>query len=325
MMQTQNEASSHIISHGLWQMSWKGHSADSGATVQEMYALLDKYSRDLERRAPPVITHATHAPNKDVVLITDTTSTLGAALLAQLCEMAEVARVYAMNGRGTEPLVNRQRAALAERSHDANAVLTAKVTFVEAQVGQPYLGIGESLYCEIRDSLTHIVHNGEPPRRYAHRQGLQTDGHLRTQHGPLTLSRLYASSPRSTSSSTYVPLSISRSLRRVQRCPASYSSAQLASCTVRRPALEIHDRLPSLVSLAARAHLNALGTDPCAPVKEEYDDASVSVGDVDSQARWVAEQLLVRATPLPSLTIRIGQISGSDLNGAWNYKELSHG
>ena len=63
--------------------------------------------------------------------------------------------------------------------------------------------------------------------------------------------------------------------------------------------------------------------DPTNPIKEEFVDARIAVGTGYSESKWVAEQLLAlatRKTSLPTVTVREGQIAGSD-NGAWNTRE----
>ncbi|KAI0085552.1 hypothetical protein BDY19DRAFT_1020953 [Irpex rosettiformis] len=63
--------------------------------------------------------------------------------------------------------------------------------------------------------------------------------------------------------------------------------------------------------------------DHAQPIKEELVNADVAVGTGYSESKWVCEQLLAvasRDTPLPSVSVRVGQIAGGD-NGAWNVHE----
>ncbi|KAI5119742.1 hypothetical protein M0805_008672 [Coniferiporia weirii] len=60
------------------------------------------------------------------------------------------------------------------------------------------------------------------------------------------------------------------------------------------------------------------------PVKEEFVEAASAVGAGYSESKWVCEELLSVAsqkTPLESVIVRIGQMSGMNTNGCWNTKE----
>ena len=73
----------------------------------------------------------------------------------------------------------------------------------------------------------------------------------------------------------------------------------------------------------ANHHHGAPDTDRTRPIKEEFVDASVAAWTGYSESKWVCEQLLAlasRTTPLASVSLRVGQIAGSD-NGAWNVHE----
>ena len=65
------------------------------------------------------------------------------------------------------------------------------------------------------------------------------------------------------------------------------------------------------------------------PALEELVDASVAVGMGYGESKWVCEQLLGRAseavsavgTSFRAIAVRLGQITGTSGNGAWNTAE----
>ncbi|KAJ3532134.1 hypothetical protein NM688_g7468 [Phlebia brevispora] len=64
--------------------------------------------------------------------------------------------------------------------------------------------------------------------------------------------------------------------------------------------------------------------DPTKPCKEGLIDATVSVGTGYSESKWVSEQILNRAskqTPLRTVAVRVGQLTGSSISGAWKPAE----
>lgn len=67
-----------------------------------------------------------------------------------------------------------------------------------------------------------------------------------------------------------------------------------------------------------------LDVDHSEPVKEGPVDPAIAVGTGYGESKWVAERLLEVATQqagVPTTSVRIGQLSGSESNGAWNHGE----
>lgn len=60
------------------------------------------------------------------------------------------------------------------------------------------------------------------------------------------------------------------------------------------------------------------------PIQEGPVEPAVAVGAGYGESKWVAERLLEVAsnqTSTPTVSVRIGQLSGSEGNGAWNYND----
>ena len=136
--------------------------------------MVEKYSSDFPKHVPKVA-----QPCKDIIFVTGTTGGLGAALLACLVDDPKVQRVYAVNRKTGGSLEARQRRVLVERGYDADHILgSGKVILVDANMDGENFGIAKRLYEEvagesynvygqitnftrqIRDCVTHIIHNG---------------------------------------------------------------------------------------------------------------------------------------------------------------------
>ncbi|KDQ15200.1 hypothetical protein BOTBODRAFT_145241 [Botryobasidium botryosum FD-172 SS1] len=126
------------------------------ATTQELEALVAKYTADFPVHRPTV-----PAPSSEVALVTGTTGGLGSALLAHLVMLPTVSRIYAFNRKDVKgrPLKQRQAEALTVRGLDGSVVDSPKVVLIEGNGAAPDLGISESLFAEMRDSVTFIIHN----------------------------------------------------------------------------------------------------------------------------------------------------------------------
>ncbi|RPD79527.1 acetyl-CoA synthetase-like protein [Lentinus tigrinus ALCF2SS1-7] len=95
---------------------------------------------------------------KDVVLITGTTGGFGCDVLEHLLREDEVELVYAFNRPGVD-VTERQRGRFVERGLDVGLLSSPKFQLVEAELDVPGFGISTTLLDEIRDRVTHIVHN----------------------------------------------------------------------------------------------------------------------------------------------------------------------
>ncbi|KAH9931804.1 uncharacterized protein B0H18DRAFT_1093226 [Fomitopsis serialis] len=91
----------------------------------------------------------TYTSGGDVILVTGTTGSLGCALLVRLAADSGVSKVYALNrtAKNGESL-------LIDVDLDEG-----KVVLLEGDLIAPRFGIERSIYNEMRDSVTHIIHN----------------------------------------------------------------------------------------------------------------------------------------------------------------------
>lgn len=144
-----------------------------------MLNMVHDLSAGLERRE-----YVSAGPHRaeigDVILLTGTTGSLGTALLSSLASCTGVKRIYAVNrGHPEMSLVDRQRRALNDLGFEIPVTFLSKITFVEASLHLPGLGISTALLKEVsqsrrdtirmltlihkmRSSVTTIIHNAWP-------------------------------------------------------------------------------------------------------------------------------------------------------------------
>ncbi|GJE93572.1 acetyl-CoA synthetase-like protein [Phanerochaete sordida] len=247
---------------------------DDKEVVAAMHAMAEKYSKDLTKHTPRA-----ERPDTNVVLVTGTTGSLGAALLSALVDDPHVSKVYAVNRKGGEPLEDRQLRVLADRGYDGERIVkSGKVVFVETDVSEDNLGLQSDVYQEIRDSVTHILHNAWP---------------VNFNH-PLN--------------------SFEPSVRSVRN---------LVDLTLSSP----FSPPPQMLFVSSIGLLNHVSRTQ--PIPEVPIDASVALNTGYTESKWVGETILKnvseemsrQGTPLRTIVMRLGQITGSSGNGAWSTAE----
>ncbi|EKM51198.1 uncharacterized protein PHACADRAFT_103930 [Phanerochaete carnosa HHB-10118-sp] len=247
---------------------------DGKQRIAAMHAMVQKYSKDLPRHTPKA-----DRPAESVVLVTGTTSSMGAALLAAFVDDPKVCKIYAVNRKGLQSLEERQKHVLAERGYDAERIVKSrKVAFIDTDTSSDKLGLQNNIYEEVRSSITHILPTAWPVN-------------------------------------FKLPLSFFDSSVRSLRNLVDLS---LASSFSPPPQLLFVSSI-GMLAHAGRSH----------PVPEEPVDASIALANGYTESKWVAETLLNNisdnlakaGTPLRTVVVRLGQITGSSGNGAWNTAE----
>ncbi|KAH9840963.1 uncharacterized protein C8Q71DRAFT_854811 [Rhodofomes roseus] len=128
--------------------------------VKAMRAMVEAYSKDFPTHQPSPL--ATAVPRgRDVVLLTGTTGSLGCHILAQLIADPGVTQIYALNrpSKNGQSLRDRQKAAAVDRGLDVDIDGSGKVTLLEADLTLPQFGLTDTNYQEMRNLITHIIHN----------------------------------------------------------------------------------------------------------------------------------------------------------------------
>ncbi|OSD01062.1 acetyl-CoA synthetase-like protein [Trametes coccinea BRFM310] len=123
---------------------------------EDLWQYVNKYSENLPERPAALVGRP--ASRKDVVLITGTTGGFGCDALEHLLRDESVERVYAFNRKGSEAL-ERQHAQFRARGLDETLLNGPKFRLVEVILHEPGFGLEPTLLDEIRQSVTHILHN----------------------------------------------------------------------------------------------------------------------------------------------------------------------
>ncbi|KAJ3842699.1 putative aminoadipate reductase [Lentinula raphanica] len=97
---------------------------------------------------------------KHVVLLTGSTGNLGAQLLEMLLSNEAVARVYTLNRPAAKAsMLERHRERFEDKALDTSLLQSEKLVFLEGETSKPNLGLADSIYKELQESLTHVIHN----------------------------------------------------------------------------------------------------------------------------------------------------------------------
>ncbi len=112
---------------------------DKHSAILAMKLMVEKYSLQFPTHKPCENPTSVH---HDTLVITGTTGSLGAALLAELMVAPNVAHIYAINRKSQKPLLERQMEAF-QRMGLANAVIqpSTNVTFIEANLEEENLDL----------------------------------------------------------------------------------------------------------------------------------------------------------------------------------------
>ncbi|KAF8878948.1 putative aminoadipate reductase [Infundibulicybe gibba] len=133
-----------------------GGSADLGSSKADIEAMIEKYSLGLNKG---LVATANQRANH-VVLLTGTTGNLGSQLLASLLRDDKVDRVYALNRSSqSHAMLDRHALRFEDKELDLKLLASEKLTFVEGDASQHLLGLSESIYEELRNSVTIVIHN----------------------------------------------------------------------------------------------------------------------------------------------------------------------
>jgi len=130
--------------------------SDTTQHIKAMEAMVQKYSYTFPSR----IIAVTQKPKGEVVLLTGSTGSLGTILLSHLLRNPSVSQVFALNRpSSSKSLEIRQREAFEDKGLKATLLASRKLQLVETNLDQDQLGLNETLYSELRDSTTLIIHS----------------------------------------------------------------------------------------------------------------------------------------------------------------------
>ncbi|KAH9895845.1 acetyl-CoA synthetase-like protein [Cubamyces lactineus] len=129
---------------------------ETSPTPETLWKYVEKYSAQLPARPANLVDRP--RASKEVIVITGTTGGFGCDALEHLLHDENVEKVYAFNRKGTNAL-ERQRGQFRARGLDESLLDKPKFKMVDAVLHEPGFGIDPELLDEIRNSVTHILHN----------------------------------------------------------------------------------------------------------------------------------------------------------------------
>ncbi|RPD58224.1 acetyl-CoA synthetase-like protein [Lentinus tigrinus ALCF2SS1-7] len=133
----------------------RSEPATTSVTPQDLVDLVEKYSSNLPPRPSPL---RQREQTKDTILITGTTGGFGCDILEHLLLDEGVEKIYAFNRPGSQAM-ERQRASFRKRGLDETLLESPRFRMVDAVLDTPGFGLEATLLEEIRNSVTHIMHN----------------------------------------------------------------------------------------------------------------------------------------------------------------------
>ncbi|THG99107.1 hypothetical protein EW026_g3199 [Hermanssonia centrifuga] len=124
-----------------------------GKIAADAVALVEKYTANL-----PVQTGQSQSTDGVVVLLTGSTGNIGSHILAALLADNRISKVYTLNRASS---TSEDRLATAFRDRDLPVALLShpKLRSLAGDLSQDNFGLEQSIYTEIINSATHIVHN----------------------------------------------------------------------------------------------------------------------------------------------------------------------
>ncbi|TFY83888.1 hypothetical protein EWM64_g125 [Hericium alpestre] len=155
------------MAEGVQALIETGFLADSGEETAEQHAgslnaMIQKYTESFPAR-PAADSLVPDADDKEVVIVTGSTGSLGTFLLHSLLHDDRVKKVYAFNRSGSAPSVDRQLRSYKERGLDIpslqSAVASGRVEFHDIQVNLPDFGLAPEVFSTIHATTTLIIHN----------------------------------------------------------------------------------------------------------------------------------------------------------------------
>ncbi|KAG6877487.1 putative NRPS-like protein biosynthetic cluster [Termitomyces sp. T32_za158] len=125
-----------------------------------METMIAKYSFGFDVPLPP--SPQSSVPSPVIVLLTGSTGNLGSQILARLLKNIRVEKVYAYNRpseSGTKTLLQRHTEKFEEVGLDVTLLKSGKLTFISGDAAKPDLGLAQSLYTLLSQTVNVVIHN----------------------------------------------------------------------------------------------------------------------------------------------------------------------
>ncbi|CCX04911.1 Similar to Polyketide synthase HetM; acc. no. P37693 [Pyronema omphalodes CBS 100304] len=136
-------------------------------TINKMAkALLGDWATEVDRigRMKASVREFGFTAERSVVLLTGSTGSLGSFLVAHLSQLRTVEKVICLTRKATEgdDAKIRQLRACESRGIQLSEEYWSKIEVIEANLKAPQLGLDDTTYTSLNQSITHIIHNAWP-------------------------------------------------------------------------------------------------------------------------------------------------------------------
>ncbi|TBU55410.1 polyketide synthase [Dichomitus squalens] len=133
----------------------------TGDKIRNMEALVSRLTVDL---SPSLVQNLSQRDTLGSIVITGTTGSLGAHVLARLLQDSNFKTIYALIREDNDRTAPKQRQISAFEHHglDISLLESSRFAAVACALDKPFLGLPRDLYEEIRTSVSHIVLLGWP-------------------------------------------------------------------------------------------------------------------------------------------------------------------
>lgn len=228
----------------------------------------------------PVPSNTTYIPKStdQCVVVTGATGDLGSHLVAYFAALPHVRSIVCLNRYNSREATLRQREALTSRGLSLGLDALSKLKVFETDTSKPMLGLPSSAYEHLADNVTHIVHNA----------------------WPLSLTR---------------PVKGFESQFKVMRNLISLAS-EAASKRLQGPKIAFQ----FISSLTTVAYFPIWSGNARVPEERVTVESVLPIGYADAKLvceRMLEETLEKQPERFRPMTVRIGQIAGSNITGQW--------
>lgn len=130
--------------------------------AKQLLSLVEQYTANF-----PYHTGTLPAPEKETVLVTGTTGSLGINVLKTLVSLDSVRRVYAFNRKGSSGASPRDRHLSASKLQGIDEALvdSPKIVYLEGDITLVNMGLADDVIRDLRSTMTSVLHLGEYPSR----------------------------------------------------------------------------------------------------------------------------------------------------------------
>ncbi|KAF5354614.1 hypothetical protein D9757_012341 [Collybiopsis confluens] len=224
---------------------------------------------------------------RETVILTGSTGSLGSQILAKLCAREDIIKIYALNRGDNASLGIRQNEALRKQGIDPSILDMGKVNLLTVDLTVPKWGIESSLYETMSSTVTLIIHTAWPVQfNYSLESFVPA---LQGIRGLVDFAYQCIVQPRFVYTSSVAVV------------------ARKHRYTLTSSYLKVTSDWPSGQKVPAQA----------------ISDPTMTGGLPYGQAKWISEQILDEAQQLGVIklsVLRVGQLSGAP-NGVWNPQE----